>query len=428
MEHKLRKIAILAGGGPAPGINSVIAAATIRASLSGIEVVGIKDGFRWIMEGDIDHIMPLTIEEVSRIHLRGGAHIGMARANPTKNPKHLENTVSALLRLGVDGVITIGGDDTAFSAYKLAEHSKGSLRVVHVPKTIDNDLHLPLLGNTFGFQTARHVGAGIVRDLMTDARTTSRWYFVVAMGRKVGHLALGIGKASGATLTLIPEEFQAKAPIRLKQIEDILLGAMLKRISHGQDDGVAVMAEGMVEVVDRKDLDEAGARFEHDAHGHVRLDEINFGEMLKLRVQERLKNFGIKMTIVAKNVGYELRCTDPIPMDIEYTRDLGFYAAKYLEEGGSGVVVTIELDHFKPLPLSEMLDAKTGKMAMRAVDVSSEKFRVARQYMVRLNKSDFDDPHELARIADIAKMSLDEFRTEFGYLVENEPEPITLIR
>jgi 6-phosphofructokinase 1 len=250
----------------------------------------------------------------------------------------------------------------------------------------------------------------------------------VAMGRKVGHLALGIGKASGATLTLIPEEFQAKAPIRLKQIEDILLGSMLKRIVRGQDDGVAVMAEGMVEVVDRKDLDEAGARFEHDAHGHVRLDEINFGEMLKLRVQERLKKFGIKMTIVAKNVGYELRCTDPIPMDIEYTRDLGFYAAKYLEEGGSGVVVTIELDHFKPLPLSEMLDPKTGKMAMRAVDVASEKFRVARQYMVRLNKSDFDDPHELARIADIAKMTSDEFRNEFHYLVETEADPITLIR
>ena len=151
--------------------------------------------------------------------------------------------------------------------------------------------------------------------------------------------------------------------------------------------------------------------------------------MLKLRVHERLKQFGIKMTIVAKNVGYELRCTDPIPMDIEYTRDLGFYAAKYLEEGGSGVVVSIELDHFKPLPLSEMLDPKTGKMAMRPVDVSSERYRVARQYMVRLNKSDFDDPHELARIAEVAQMSSDEFRKEFEYLVQAEPaDGITLIR
>jgi len=428
MEQKLKKIAILAGGGPAPGINSVIAAATIRASLSGIEVLGIQDGFRWIMEGDIEHVKPLTIEEVSRIHLRGGAHIGMARSNPTKNPQHLENTVNALLRLGVDGVITIGGDDTAFSAYKLAQHSRGSLKVVHVPKTIDNDLHLPLLGNTFGFQTARHVGAGIVRDLMVDARTTSRWYFVVAMGRKVGHLSLGIGKAAGATLTLIPEEFQSQAPVPLKMIEDILVGAMVKRIAHGQDDGVAVMAEGLAEIIRREDLDEAGARFEHDAHGHVRLDEINLGEMLKRRVLDRLKAFGIKMTIVAKNIGYELRCTDPIPMDIEYTRDLGYYAAKYLEEGGSGVVVTIELDHFKPLPLAEMLDAKTGKMAMRAVDVASERYRVAQQYMVRLKRSDFEDPHELARLASTAKLTIDDFRKEFEYVLQSESEPITLIR
>jgi 6-phosphofructokinase len=428
MEQKLKKIAILAGGGPAPGINSVIAAATIRASLSGIDVVGIQDGFRWIMEGDIDHILPLTIEEVSRIHLRGGSHIGMARANPTKKEQTLDNTVSALLRLGVDGVITIGGDDTAFSAFKLAERSRGSLKVVHVPKTIDNDLHLPLQGNTFGFQTARHVGTGIVRDLMVDARTTSRWYFVVAMGRKVGHLALGIGKAAGATLTLIPEEFKGHSPVRLKHIEDILVGAILKRNARGQDDGVAVMAEGLAEIIERADLDEAGARFEHDAHGHVRLDEINLGEMLKLRVIDRLSKMGIKMTIVAKNIGYELRCTDPIPLDIEYTRDLGFYAAKYLEEGGSGVVVTIELDHFKPIPLTEMMDAKTGRMAVRAVDVASERYRVARQYMVRLNKSDFDDPHQLARIAATAKVGTDEFQKEFGYLVEKELEAITLIR
>jgi 6-phosphofructokinase len=428
MEHKLKKIAILAGGGPAPGINSVIAAATIRASLSGIDVVGIQDGFRWIMEGDTDHVLPLTIEEVSRIHLRGGCHIGMARANPTKQEQTLDNTVSALLRLGVDGVITIGGDDTAFSAFKVGERSRGSLKVVHVPKTIDNDLHLPLQGNTFGFQTARHVGTGIVRDLMVDARTTSRWYFVVAMGRKVGHLALGIGKAAGATLTLIPEELKGQAPVRLKHIEDILVGAILKRIGNGQDDGVAVMAEGLTEMIERADLDEAGARFEHDAHGHVRLDEINLGEMLKLRVQQRLTKMGIKMVIVAKNIGYELRCTDPIPFDIEYTRDLGFYAAKYLEEGGSGVVVTIELDHFKPIPLTEMMDAKTGRMAVRAVDVSSERYRVARQYMVRLNKADFDDPHQLARIAATAKVSTEEFQKEFGYLVEKELEAITLIR
>src|SRR4051812_34400714 len=108
-------LAIVAGGGPAPGINSVIGAATIRARLDGTQVLGVRDGFEWIMKGDIDHVTPLTIDAVSRIHFRGGSHIGIARANPSKNPQHLENVVTSLLRLNVSQLITTGGDDTAFS-------------------------------------------------------------------------------------------------------------------------------------------------------------------------------------------------------------------------------------------------------------------------------------------------------------------------
>ncbi len=208
MQHQ-KKMAILVGGGPAPGINSVISAATIRGVLEGVDVVGIRDGFEWIMQGNIDRVMPLSIDEVSRIHFRGGSHIGIARANPTLNAQHLENTVISLLRLNVSMLITIGGDDTAFSAMKLEEKAGGRIKVVHVPKTIDNDLDLPGHVDTFGFQTARHLGVDIVKNLMVDAKTTSRWYFVIAMGRKAGHLALGMGKAAGATLTLIPEEFES---------------------------------------------------------------------------------------------------------------------------------------------------------------------------------------------------------------------------
>src|SRR6186713_585248 len=221
-------LAIIAGGGPAPGINSVISAATIRARLEGTEVIGIRDGFEWLMQGDIEHVIPLTIEGVSRIHFRGGSHIGIARANPSKNPQHLENVVLSLLRLNVSQLITIGGDDTAYSAMQLERHAGGRIRVVHVPKTIDNDLDLPPHIDTFGFQTARHFGVEIVKNLMVDAKTTSRWYFVIAMGRKAGHLALGIGKAAGATLALIPEEFSHR-PLRLKTIVDTLAGAIIKR-------------------------------------------------------------------------------------------------------------------------------------------------------------------------------------------------------
>ncbi|MDX1411258.1 MAG: 6-phosphofructokinase, partial [Nitrospirales bacterium] len=204
------KFGILVGGGPAPGINSVIEAAAIRSILSGVEVVGIQDGFKWIMQGDLSKTRPLTREAVSRIHFRGGSFLGTARANPTKNPEHLAMTRQSLEKLGLSGLITIGGDDTAFSALKLEQQGKGRLRVVHVPKTIDNDLSLPHGLSTFGFQTARHFGVEIVKNLMIDARATSRWYLAVTMGRKAGHLALGIGKAAGATITLIPEEFGQK--------------------------------------------------------------------------------------------------------------------------------------------------------------------------------------------------------------------------
>jgi 6-phosphofructokinase 1 len=413
-----KNLAILVGGGPAPGINSVIGAATIRAAVEGVDVIGIKDGFKWIMQGDISHIKELNIQNVSRIHFRGGSYIGISRANPTKDAKHLENTVTSLLRLNVDKLITIGGDDTAFSALKVNEMAAGKIKVVHVPKTIDNDLDLPHGIPTFGFQTARHIGVEVVKNLMVDAQTTSRWYFVISMGRKAGHLALGIGKATGATLTLIPEEFTNKK-IKFSHIVDILVGAIIKRLSYGKPDGVAIIAEGLVEHLDPTDL-ESLVEVERDAHDNIRIAEINFGEILKSKVQERLKQFGLKSTVVAKNIGYELRCADPIPFDMEYTRDLGFSAAQFILDGGSGAMVSIQNAKFVPMYFKDIIDPKTLKTKVRMVDPASESFYIARRYMLRLNQADFEDPHELAKLAATAGISIDEFQKQFGYLIEND--------
>jgi 6-phosphofructokinase len=418
------KLGILVGGGPAPGINSVIGAATIRSVLHGVDVLGIRDGFEWIMKGDIDHAMPLTIDDVSRIHFRGGSQIGIARANPTSNPQYLENAVLSLLRLGVSHLLTIGGDDTAFSAMKLLEEARGRLHVVHVPKTIDNDLDLPAYVDTFGFQTARHVGVEIVKNLMVDAKTTSRWYFVTAMGRKAGHLALGIGKAAGSTLTLIPEEFQGQR-IRLKKVVDTLVGAVIKRLSYGRRDGVAILAEGLVLSIDPADLAQVD-EVERDAHGHVRIDEVNISEILKAQVRERLKGFGLKATIVAKNIGYELRCADPIPFDMEYTRDLGYCAAKYLLSGGNAVMISLQAGNLVPIPFAQMVDPRTGRTKIRMVDTHSTRYAIARRYMIRLRRDDFEDPHELAKFAATAGLSLEEFCQEFQSLVEDEPPALVV--
>ena len=418
-----KKLAILVGGGPAPGINSVIGAATIRAALEGMDVVGIRDGFEGLMHGDIEHIVPLTIEGVSRIHFRGGSHIGISRANPTSDPKALENVVISLLRLDVTGLLTIGGDDTAYSAMKLEERAQGRIHVVHVPKTIDNDLDLPPTVDTFGFQTARHYGAEIVKNLMVDARTTSRWYFVITMGRKAGHLALGIGKAAGSTLTLIPEEFPK--PLRLKTIVDTLVGAIIKRLSYGRRDGVAMIAEGVVLDVDPNDLASLH-EVERDAHGNLRIAEVNIGEILKAQVAARLKAFGIKATLVAKNIGYELRCADPIPYDMEYTRDLGYCAAKFLLAGGNAAMISMQGGHFVPIPFSALIDRDTGRARLRLVDTHSTRYAIARRYMIRLRRDDFEDPHELAKLAATAHMPLETFREQFEYLIGYEPPPLVI--
>src|SRR4051812_3923036 len=421
MTHQPKKVGILVGGGPAPGINAVIGAATIRAVLSGYEVVGILDGFSWIMKGDIEHTRHLTTPDVSRIHFRGGSYLGISRSNPTKGEHLLENTIVSLLRLEIDKLITIGGDDTAFSASQIERQSKGRLRVVHVPKTIDNDLDLPFAMDTFGFQTARHIGVSIVENLMVDARTTSRWYFIIAMGRKAGHLALGIGKAAGATLTLIPEEFP-EGPIRLKTIVDTLVGSIVKRLADGRPDGVVVIAEGLVERMEESDL-EGLSGVERDAHGHVRIAEIAFGDILKAAVQKRLAEFNVKATIVAKNIGYELRCADPIPYDMEYARDLGYCAAKYLIEGGNAAMVSMANGAFRAIPFDAIMDRSTGRVRVRMVDIASDRYMIARRYMLRLRRDDFDDPSELAKFASVLGVSIEAFEDEFRYLVEHDPVP-----
>jgi 6-phosphofructokinase 1 len=320
-------------------------------------------------------------------------------------------------------LVTIGGDDTAFSAMKLEEHAAGRIRVVHVPKTIDNDLDLPPHIDTFGFQSARHYGVDIVKNLMVDAKTTSRWYFVIAMGRKAGHLALGIGKATGATITLISEEFDA--PIRLKDIVDTLAASIIKRLTAGRRDGVAIIAEGVVLDVNEGDLANLH-EVERDAHGHLRIAEVNLGEILKAQVQERLRGLGIKTTIAAKNIGYELRCADPIPFDMEYTRDLGYCAAKYLLAGGNAAMISMQGGHFVPIPFSEMIDGQTGRTKVRMVDIASTRYAIARRYMIRLRRDDLEDPHEVARLATTAHLSEQEFRQQFEHLVAHEPPPLAV--
>jgi len=408
----LATFGILVGGGPAPGINGVIGAATVTAERAGARVVGILGGFQWLMEGDTSHTTELHTADVSRIHQRGGSILQTSRANPTKDPRHLETVVKSLEQLGVDHLITIGGDDTAFSAHQVAECAGRKIRVAHVPKTIDNDLPLPQGIPTFGFETARSQAALTLKALMEDARTSPRWYFVVIMGRQAGHLAVGAAKAAGATLTLIPEEFD-ESPIRLATITRILEGAILKRIATGRPHGVAVIAEGVGEHLDPSDLTMLN-EVERDEHGHIRLAEVPLAPIFRDAVRASLTERGVKTTIIPKDLGYELRCADPCAFDQDYTRDLGAGAVRTLLAGNSQVLVTRQEGAIVPIPFVDLMNPETGRTRVRNVDIATDSFRISRSLQVRLEPEDLRNDVLLAAIAEAGKLTPQQVRERFG--------------
>ncbi|MDH5508793.1 MAG: diphosphate--fructose-6-phosphate 1-phosphotransferase [Nitrospinota bacterium] len=402
---------ILVGGGPAPGINGVIRAATIKLRNHGAKIIGIYDGFSHLMKGDISHVRDLQIDDVSVIHFDGGSILRTSRANPTKKKDDLELVVEGLQKLGINCLITIGGDDTCFSAHKIAKQAEGRIQVIHVPKTIDNDINLPHGIRTFGFASARSFGVKIVKSVMNDAKSTGRWYFVIAMGRKAGHLALGIGSPAGATLTVIPEE-HLEEKMDISWLVDTLVGAIIKRISVGRDYGVAVLAEGLAEKLDAAQLAAMG-QLEYDEHGHPRLSEIDFGRVIKNRARQELEKLGIKMTIVDKDIGYELRCADPTPFEMEYVKELGFSAAKHALMGGSGDMVSIQDGAFVPIPFYAIMDPATGRTKVRMMDIHSEAYEMALEYMIRLKKEDFDNEDSVKKLAACTTLDPEQFRQRF---------------
>ncbi len=418
------KIAILVGGGPAPGINGVIHSATIEAVNNGLEVFGIYDGFKHLMEGKLVG-MPLTIANVSRIHLDGGSILRTSRANPTKSSEALRNCVNALVEGGIAALIGIGGDDTAFSLYRVTRYAQEKMGIqlqsVHVPKTIDNDLPLPEGIPTFGYETARELGTRIVMNFMEDALTSQHWFIVVTMGRKAGHLALGIGKSSGATVTIIPEEWRGRQ-IRLQEVVDILATTIIRRLAEGKNHGVALVAEGIMEYASPEDLHTL-ERVERDEHGHIRLAEINFADVIKRMLTSDLKELGVQVKLVDKELGYELRCAAPIAYDIDYTRSLGEAAVTFLLDGGTNATISLQQNQIVPIPAETMMDPATGRTEVRLVNIDSFTYQSAYKFMIRLKPQHARDELLWARMAMQTRLSPEEFKARYGYLTGIAPRP-----
>jgi 6-phosphofructokinase 1 len=380
------------------------------------------------MAGRIDRVKKLDHDDVSRIHFEGGSILATSRANPTKSAADLERVVGSLKTIGVRYLVTIGGDDTMYAVSQVSKASAGQIRVCHVPKTIDNDLPLPGETPTFGFETARQYGFEIVHNLMEDSRTTGRWYFVVVMGRTAGHLALGVGKAAGATLSVIPEEFPG--PVHLGTVGDILEGAILKRQAlWGRSDGVALIAEGLLERMPAEELTAIeGVQIQHDSYGHLRMAELDLAYILKTIVERRFAARGRNLTIVHKTIGYELRCAPPVAFDCEYVKTLGYGAVEFLlnpskvTEAIGGALVCLVNGELQYPKFEDLLDAETKRTSVRIVDLSKPSYKVAREYMIRLEREDFDDPQRLEKLACAAsskevRLSAESFKKRFDPVV-----------
>lgn len=369
-------IAIVCGGGPAPGINSVISGITNEATRHGWDVLGIYDGFSRLARGEKNYVR-LEPKDISHIHMAGGCILKMSRFNPTKKESDLRTVVETLTELGVTHLVTIGGDDTAYSSAAVSEEARKmgrTINVVHVPKTIDNDLPLPKGTPTFGYESAKDKGAVIARAVYVDARTSGNWFVLAAMGRSAGHLAFGIGEACHYPMIVIPEMFD-KTEITVEKIVNLVISSIIKRKIMGMDYGAAVISEGVFHALSDEEIRKSGIHFTYDEHGHPELGKVSKAHIFNEMIEMKLKELGLKVKSRPVELGYEIRCQTPIAYDLTYCSELGIGVHKLFAEGKTGCMVYVDSEgNVSPLYLKDLQDPTTGKIPPRLVDIKSDKF------------------------------------------------------
>ncbi len=240
---------------------------------------------------------------------------------------------------------------------------------------------------------------------------------------KAGHLTLGICKAAGATLAVISEEFHADR-ISINQICDVIEGAMIKRRAMGRNDGVILISEGIAAKIPGDQLQEAcgGASVKYDDYGNIRVSEIELGKIIKNEIENRLARTREKTSLVETSIGYTLRCAAPIPFDCEYVRDLGYAAVQFLLnqqfQNQQSALICVDAGKLVPIQFEELIDPESGRTKIRYVDIQTDSYAVAHEYMIKLKQEDFEEPEKLLSLAKAAHLSPETFRDKFDYLVK----------
>ena len=416
--HRYDRVAILFSGGPAPAANAVISSAAVSFLRNGTSVVGIKNGYSKLVEFGPDRPLVegrdyqlLDHKALRRTRNRPGIMVGTARTNPAKQvrePAHLDDAertaplrtvYEALRSIGVDALISIGGDDTLKSANMFRLYQErlpaGSPRisVVHVPKTIDNDYNG--IDFTFGYFTAVDTLAGLIRNLLFDAEATQAYFLVESMGRSAGWLAYGAAIAGEASLVIGVEDIRddmrtteemvdpntgetsVRSIMNIEAVVEHIVEVMIAREDEGKDYGVIVLAEGLAELLPSERLQKVG----RDDHGHISIGSLNLSRMFEKLVPDAYaERTGRERKVKGVQLGYEARCAAPHAFDVVLGSQLGVGAYRALAEKGlDRVMISVigQLD-LQYVDFAKLVDPNTLKTVVRLIEPGSDFHRLAR--------------------------------------------------
>ena len=387
-------IAILTGGGPAPGMNTVVGSVAKTFLAKGYRVIGLHYGYSGLFNPN-PRYEDLDMFRVDYIFNQGGSYLTMSRFKPTEEDFEKNFNLDFFKNNNIKLLVTVGGDDTASTANRIAkflERMQYPIANIHVPKTIDNDLPLPAGMPTFGYQSAKNAGSVIGRAVYNDARTSANWFVVAAMGRSAGHLAFGIASACHYPMIIIPEMFN-KTKITIDKIISLIVSSIIKRKILGMDYGAAMVSEGVFHALDQEEILKSGIHFSYDEHGHPELGKVSKAEMFNTLLEKRCKALGVKVKSRPVEIGYEVRCQTPCAFDLVYCSQLGMGVYKLFSEGKTGCMVYISQEGYvSPLYLKDLQDPDTGKIPPRLVDINADKIhQVIDNLMHYITEADYEE-------------------------------------
>ena len=391
-------VIILCGGGPAPGMNSVSMSVAKTFITKGFRVIGLHGGYSGLFSKNA-RTEDLTFAIADRYFNRGGSYLEMSRFKPTDADFENNFNLDLFKDNNIKLLVTIGGDDTASTANRISKFlaAKGyPIANIHCPKTIDNDLPLPANAPTFGYNSAKNEGAHLARTVYEDARTSGNWLVISAMGRTCGSLALGIGEATHCPMTIIPEMFN-KTEICLDKVVKLSISAILKRKVMGINYGTIVAAEGLFHEFKAEEMEAAGVRFSYDDHGHPELGKVSKAVLFNDLLEAEFKKIGLKVKSRPVEIGYDVRCQDPVAYDLTYCTELAMGVYQLYSEGKTGCMVYVDAyGNVSPLYLADLQDPTTGKIPPRVVDINAGTAQNYYKYIAHyVTEADYEAVKEL---------------------------------